>query len=129
MDNTTSVPSVKSYFENESSVNSVASVVKHSTDCSHHFDSDNKHSADAGDQNECEDNVTNVTVTAAAAAITPTNKKFTASLATKTSHLTKDSIIYFDDFNNKTTILSPISELSFNVAWTKLVSTSDVTGK
>lgn len=115
--------SVKS---DESNDISTACLAKHSTqnstDFSQCFDSDNNQKAGDSDQNECtcSDEVT-------AIATTPSNKKFSSSLVTETSQLLKNSIIYFDDFNNKATILSPISELSF--AWTKLVSTSDVMGK
>lgn len=129
MEHTSNVSSVKSDFENESNDNSAECLVKHSTqhssDFSRRFDSDNKEKAGDSDQNECtcNDEVT-ATVTATN---TPTNKKCSASFTT--SHLTKHSIIYFDDFNHKTTILSPVSELSFNVALTKLVSTCDVMGE
>lgn len=128
MEHTSNVPSVKSDFGNESNDNSAACLVKHSTqhstDFSRRFDSDNKEKAGDSDQNDCtcNDEVT-ATVTATN---TPTNKKFSSSFTT--SHLTKNSIIYFDDFNHKTTILSPVSELSFNVALTK-VSTCDVMGE
>lgn len=42
--------------------------------------------------------------------------------------LTSNVINQFTNFN-QTTILSPISELAMNVAWTKLTSASNVTGK
>lgn len=113
---------VESDFQNESNANSTARLVEqstqNSTDFSHRFDSGNKQSAGT-----CNDEVKIVTAT------TPINKKLTAPLAIQTLHPTKNSIIYFDDFNNTTTIRSPISELSFNIARAKLASTCEVMGK
>lgn len=88
---------------------------------SHQFDSyNNEQSAGHSDQNECtyNDEVTNTTATTTPVAA---SNESSSPIATETSHSTKNSIIYFDDFNKKTsTILTPISKLALDVAWTKL---------
>lgn len=118
MEQPTNVSSVKSNSENKSNAISAACLVKHSTQnstvFSHRFDSvNNKQSAGDSAQNGC-----------------TANNKFTAAIATETSsHLMKNSIIFFDDFNNDTAVQSPISELSLNISWTKLGSTCDIMGK
>lgn len=116
----------ESEFRNESDANAVACLVEHSTqnftDFLHRFDSDNQQSAGT-----CNDEVTIVTATTPMTP--PINKKLTASFAVEKLHSPKNSFLYFDDFNNEMTIRSPISELSFNVARAKLVTTCDVMGK
>lgn len=87
---------------------------------------DNNQSAGDIDQNECahSDDATNEVATMTAA-----TDEFTTATATGPSHLGKISVNCFNELNKETRILSPISELSSNFPWSKLLSTCDILGE
>lgn len=95
---------------------------KQSIGFSHHSNNENSQCAGVSDQNESaySDEMTN---------LTSANDGFKTAIATGPSYLAKKLNLHFDETNNETEILSPISKLSLNVAWEKLFSTCDLMGK